>query len=303
MRSKQYVCGGENWEERVTRLREGTFDDDGDDKVITAVISKSNDDVRQEVFVMQLIHFYQSVFKNEHLPIYLKPYRILSVSKETGLIELLKDATSIDGLKKSEGYPTARGLRGYFEDVYGPPEGDDFKGAQNNFLRSLVGYSLMQYLLGLKDRHNGNIMINTRGQIIHIDFGFAMGMAPGHEWSMERAPFKLTQEYVDVLGGVDSVKYEEFMTLFSEGFQAARSSSRIAMGLVEIMMYKSNYPCFTGRRYGGDIAMTRFQRRLMLGVPDEMIDGRARALVRTSYCHWGTDLYDRFQLMTNGIAP
>jgi len=87
------------------------------------------------VFVMQMIHFYQSVFMSEGLPIWLKPYRILSTSKTTGLIELLRDATSIDGLKKSDGYPKEKGLRGYFELAYGPPESESFKIAQTNFMQ------------------------------------------------------------------------------------------------------------------------------------------------------------------------
>merc|ERR1712100_98591 len=121
-------------------------------------------------------------------------------------------------LKKSEDYPKEGGLRQYFENVYGPPNGTSFVAAQRNFMLSLVGYSLVSYLLGLKDRHNGNIMIDVRGRLIHIDFGFAMGMAPGHECSFERAPFKLTQDYIDVMGGADSPCFAEFKRLFVAGF-------------------------------------------------------------------------------------
>ena len=138
-RAKLYVCGGENWSDRCARLRAAHGGSADKNIVVNAVIAKSNDDVRQEVFVMQMIHFYQSVFNTEGLPLFLKPYRILSTSKETGLIELLKDATSIDGLKKSDGYPGD--LRSYFELVYGKPGGNgDFENAQRNFMQSLAGY-------------------------------------------------------------------------------------------------------------------------------------------------------------------
>merc|ERR1712029_830227 len=156
-------------------------------------------------------------------------------------------------------------MRAYFEQTYGKPTSKSFLAAQRNFVRSLAGYSLICYLLGLKDRHNGNIMIDTRGHVMHIDFGFAFGMAPGHEWSLEkRAPFKMTRDYLGVMGGLDSDAFGEFKRLFVDGFRAARSNSLTALGLVEIMMYKSNYPCFSGTRYGGGVSLKRFEKRLML---------------------------------------
>ncbi len=63
--------------------------------------------------------------------------------------------------------------------------------AQNNFVSSLVGSSIMTYVLKLRDRHNGNILIDMEGHIIHIDFGFILGMAPGNI-NAEQSPFKFT---------------------------------------------------------------------------------------------------------------
>ena len=127
-------------------------------------------------------------------------------------------------------------------------------------------------------------------------------MAPGHEWSFERAPFKLTQDYVDVMGGIGSEAFKEFTTLFVNGFKAARSNSLTALGLVEIMMYKSNYPCFTGTRYGGGVSLKRFEKRLMLDVPDSKVDKKARKLIHNSIDSMGTKLYDVFQYHSNGLA-
>jgi len=310
-RAKAIVSGGETYSEQTARmLKEAStstknasdLDKDAATCEVLCVIAKSNDDLRQEVFIMQMIHFYKSVFAAASLPIWLKTYRILSTSKDTGLIEVLTDSTSIDGLKKSKGYPSTGGMRAYFEKVYGKPSSRSFQAAQRNFMLSLVGYSLVSYLLGLKDRHNGNIMIDTRGYLIHIDFGFAFGMAPGHEFSIERAPFKLTRDYMDVMDGEKSECFTEFKRLFVAGFEAARASSQVALGLVEIMMYKSNYPCFTGSRYGNGIALKRFEERLMLSTPDQKIRKKALNLILHSIEHTGTKAYDKFQHMTNGYA-
>lgn len=305
-RAKNIVCGGETWAEQSARmLQEYDNKPEGGDMQLEIVrfISKSNDDLRQEVFVMQMIHYYKSVFIDAGLPLWLKTYKLLSTSATTGLIEFNDDTNSLDGLKKADGYPKEGGMRKYFENTYGDPTTRSFKAAQRNFMESLAAYSILCYLLGLKDRHNGNIMIDMYGHLVHIDFGFAMGMNVGHEFTMERAPFKLTAEYVEVMGGANDACYKEFVRLFVEGFKAARKNSQIAVGMVEIMMYKSNLPCFSGWRYGGGQALRGFRERLCLNVPDDAVEKTVKALIDKSRDHLGTKAYDAFQLKTNGIAP
>jgi phosphatidylinositol kinase/protein kinase (PI-3 family) len=39
------------------------------------------------------------------------------------------------------------------------------------------------------------------GHLTHIDFGFLLTNSPGNGMKFESAPFKLTNEFVKVLGG------------------------------------------------------------------------------------------------------
>jgi phosphatidylinositol kinase/protein kinase (PI-3 family) len=49
----------------------------------------------------------------------------------------------------------------------------------------------------VKDRHNGNLLLDEEGHIIHIDFGFMLSNSPGGV-NFESAPFKLNRELLEV---------------------------------------------------------------------------------------------------------
>lgn len=291
---------GERWREKKERIRATSPYGKLPGWNVVSLISKSNDDIRQEVFAMQLISKFQEIFCEANLPLWLRPYRIISTGRTSGLIETLTDAQSLDALKKKLGYQS---LRAHFERTYGAGDvnSKDFKTAQRNFLQSLAAYSIVCYLLQIKDRHNGNIMLDTEGRLIHIDFGFMLGIAPGGNWSIEMAPFKLTKEMVEVLGGVDSKLFGEFVHLFARGLLAAQRQAEKIITLVEIMMRNSTFPCFQGRDVSKDLQKLR--DRFLLHHTTEQTVKAVMKLVGASYKSKWTKRYDQFQKLTNGIVP
>ena len=52
-------------------------------------------------------------------------------------------------------------------------------------------------------------MIDSIGHIIHIDFGYMLSNSPGGI-NFESAPFKITQEYIDIMDGVESWVFDYF---------------------------------------------------------------------------------------------
>jgi len=54
--------------------------------------------------------------------------------------------------------------------------------------------------LQIKDRHNANILIDSLGHLLHVDFGFMLSNSPG-SMNFEASSFKLTSDFVDVMGG------------------------------------------------------------------------------------------------------
>ena len=84
-------------------------------------------------------------------------------------------------------------------------------------------YAIASYLLQSKDRHNGNILIDTKGRLVHIDFGFILEISPGANMRFESAAFKLSHEMTQLLdpsGQRDSHQFHLFEELCIGGFLA-----------------------------------------------------------------------------------
>ena len=139
---------------------------------------------------MQLISCMDQIFQDAKLPLWLKSYEIIATGPRCGMIEMVPDSLSIDSIKKQ--MPPNNTLRDFFTLQYGKKSSTAHKAARENFCNSLAAYCLVCYILQVKDRHNGNIMLDIEGHLMHIDFGFLLSNAPGKGLKFETAPFKLT---------------------------------------------------------------------------------------------------------------
>ena len=258
-------------------------------------IAKADDDLRQELLAMQLIKFFDKIFKKENIQLKLHPYEILITSSSSGLLEFLQNTSSIDGIKKkmvTESKSLCLFYKKYFK--------DNFEEAQINFTRSLAAYSLICYYLKIKDRHNGNILIDMYGSIIHIDFGFILGISPGGI-NFENAPFKLTREYVEIMGGKDSLYYQMYKDLMVKGMIICKKYVDDIVNIAEIMSKGSKMPCFYNKNI--DVIFKNFRERFYPEKKDEDFIQIVEDMVNYSYDNFRTNQYDNYQKLTNGIIP
>ncbi|KAF4661521.1 Phosphatidylinositol 4-kinase beta [Perkinsus chesapeaki] len=260
------------------------------------IMVKGGDDVRQEVLAGQLVRILQNIFKEAQLPLWLKPYETVAVDSESGLMEMLTDTVSIDCLKRE--FPD-KNLMGIFKMAFGDSK-ESLARARKNFIQSLAAYSLFSYFLAVRDRHNGNLLLDRQGHLIHIDFGFMLSSAPGNI-PFENAPFKLTQEYIEVIGGEDSDEFEYFRTLVIRGFLEARKhKDRLLLPVKMLADSGCTMECLI-KGGGPEQTVKDMDGRFYGSLPEEACIQKIVELIDTSVDNWRTIQYDEFQRITNGI--
>jgi len=259
-------------------------------EVWQSAIFKVGDDCRQDVLALQMIAAFRGIFNNVGLDVWVYPYRVTATAPGCGVIDVLPNSVSRDML----GRESVNGLYDYFVSKYGGEDSIRFQEARSNFVKSMAAYSVISFLLQFKDRHNGNIMIDDAGHLIHIDFGFCFDIAPGGI-KFERAPFKLTAEMIAVMGGSPtSQSYRWFEELTVKAFLASRQHCEHLAHVVEIML-DSGLPCFKPE------TIQHFKERFVLDRTEREAADFMRELIKKSAGSYSTGTYDRFQLLTNGI--
>ena len=176
---------GRPWNEECEHIRQQSPYRNVKGWKLASFIIKAGEDIRKEALVMQIMSKLWVWFQEEippHVRPFLRPYTIMCTGGDAGIVECLPDVKSVNEVKKeTDGFTT---LLNFFERAYGPPVQKPFRPdfhqqtmpssqgtvsidkARDNFLRSLVGYSVVCYILQIKDRHNANILLDRNGHIM-----------------------------------------------------------------------------------------------------------------------------------------
>eukprot|EP00347_Sterkiella_histriomuscorum_P009815 403339780 len=264
---------------------------------VVSCIFKVNDDLRQDILALQIIKLFQKIFKQHDLDLFVSPYKCISNRTGEdktlgGMMECVPFTNSRDQLGKAFEID----LYQYFLKRYGSESSTEFKVARLNFIKSLSAYSVVSYILQIKDRHNGNILMDDFGHIIHIDFGFIFDWSPGKDMGFESAGFKMTKEFIDILGGNQKAEaYQLFVTKTIQAYLAVREHAREFKTLVTLMIY-SGFPCFK------EHSLQKLEERFRLDLNTLEAANHMRAIIQHAHDKWSTNFYDKIQYLQNKIV-
>lgn len=289
----------EPWLEKEVRIKNSSPYGSYPNWRLLPVIIKAGDDLRQELVSYQFMCKLQQIWDMERVPVYVRPSNILVLSNDSGMIEPILNAVSLHQIKKHRSKKAAQTtLLDYFLQEFGQSRtSEQFLKAVQNFVESCAGYSIACYLLQVKDRHNGNILLDDQGHLIHIDYGFMLSSSPKN-LGFENSAFKMTPEFVEVMGGQQSDMFAYFKILMLKGFLSARKHMDKLVPIIEIMQLGSQLPCF---QKGGAGIIRSLRDRFHLNLTEEQLQIQIDNMITNSMNSLTTRMYDNFQYYTNDI--
>ncbi|EGO21128.1 hypothetical protein SERLADRAFT_452259 [Serpula lacrymans var. lacrymans S7.9] len=251
-------------------------------------IFKVGDDCRQDVLALQVIAMFKNIFTSVGLTLYLYPYRVTATAPGCGVIDVVPNSTSRDEMGRAK----VNDLLDFFIAKYGGEETVAFQRARLNFIQSMAAYSVACYILQIKDRHNGNIMIDGEGHIVHIDFGFLFDIDKCGV-KFEPNSFKLNHEMVLLMGGRYSQGYELFQHLTVKAFLAIRPHADQLISTVQLML-GTGLPSFKG-----EPTIKRLKDRFALGLNDRQAAEWMMGVIRNAHENVRSTAYDEFQRVSH----
>lgn len=206
--------------------------------VKTQMLLKTGDDLRKDMFIIQLFKVIELLWNEDDIDISLQTYRAFSIGKDIGVIEIVKDSLTASSIQKGKYTNPSFSFTKAFtnEALYEwlrmkNPDVNAFEKARNRFIESCAGYCVVVYVLGIGDRHNDNIMCTRDGDLFHIDFGFCFGENP--TTSRNTSSFTIPQEFITVMGGEGTEYFNRFIKLSIKLFRSLRRNIHTIQTLVE----------------------------------------------------------------------
>uniref|UniRef100_A0A3Q2PZS8 DNA-dependent protein kinase catalytic subunit n=1 Tax=Fundulus heteroclitus TaxID=8078 RepID=A0A3Q2PZS8_FUNHE len=181
----------------------------GDDERDHPFLVKGGEDLRQDQRIEQLFAVMNIVLSHDtsctRRGLQLRTYQVIPITT-IGLIEWMENTCTLKKAKRADAvsnflkivqHVPSDLLRAFLKMCNGP---EAFLSLRSHFTSSHALLCVSHWVLGIGDRHLSNFMINMEtGGMIGIDFGHAFGSATQFLPVPELMPFRLTQQFVNLM--------------------------------------------------------------------------------------------------------
>lgn len=184
------------------------------------IFKKEN--VRQDQIALNIINLINDIIKNNSdIDPNIVPYEILSLNagqsdptKHRGLLEMVNSCETVTNIMLKYG-----SILSFLIQHNGHVTPDEII---RIFTNSTAASCVITYLLGVGDRHLGNILLTNDGKLFHIDYGFILGEEPKNIEYYWKGEIKLTKSMLDVIGDEGHKNHDRFIKLCVDIYDICR---------------------------------------------------------------------------------
>ncbi|KAH7649394.1 phosphatidylinositol 3-kinase [Cryptosporidium bovis] len=236
---------------------------------------KVGDDLRQDQLVIQLLEISSKLLQEWNVTNSITTYKVLSFSKNDGLILFLEDFHSIGTLRKKYGKNC---ILQYWAAIH-DTQIDKIPGAiVNKFIVSCAVYSVATFIVGVGDRHLDNLLVGKNGDFLHVDFGYIFGEDP----KPFPPPMKICSEMIEAMGGINSNGFKLFVDKCCEFYRYIRRRSWLFINLL-LLMVDSGIKDFDSRFGSSNKAvLIKIKEKFRLELSEMEAEDYLREIIMTS---------------------
>lgn len=181
------------------------------DGSINRILFKHDNLLPDQIVSKIIILFDQILREEEGLDCHTVKYRVVPLDLNNGLIEIVGNAETLESLKVLRNFSMQNYVRIHNKNM-------TFQEWDDRITKSCAFCCIISYLLGIGDRHLGNIMMTSSGQLFHIDFSYLLGLDP--KFAVDT--IRITADMIDALGGTKSEIYKNFEDMCIKIYLCAR---------------------------------------------------------------------------------
>jgi hypothetical protein len=197
------------------------------------LISYYNDqDIRTNLITMHLYNIVHTIWCENNLKIKMPLYDVMTTGRNKGLIQLFPNSKKYEEIY----HKMNSKLKKFFELNCGMSEKDIF----DNFMTSLVGYSVANYIFGITQRNKKNINIKDDAQIFYTSYEHLLNHYSKLHGDRGE-PFYISKYFVEYFGGKNGEKMKQFRKLFEDAYLVLRNRGNDLIILLTILL-SSGFP-------------------------------------------------------------
>jgi hypothetical protein len=167
----------------------------------SSVILKKGDDIRNDWYVQTMFEIFNHLWRNSYLssnPPVIYTYKCIPIYPMFGCIECVTNVKSVQDFD----YEKISQLE---------------QDQKNILLSSLAGSCLASYVLGIRDRHQDNMLIKDDHIFFHIDFGHLWNRGPIIDAPRISIPMRFKAKLAAEWPRLEQLCLEGFKVLFQHG--------------------------------------------------------------------------------------